>query len=126
MQRWPWASVFSKACYWALAYVALNIVVGKVVTLGLSALSTFLARQGWPLWVTAAAFFAIGVALLLVPFMPGVPIYLAAGVVLTSAAQAETSGSGGSAVDLRLVVLSKCEQRRHQGTTLLPSLAAER
>ena len=95
VRRWDWTSVLGKVVWWAVAFVVLIVGVGKVVTLVLSALNVYLAP--FSLGATTLIFVGIGLVMFLLPPVPGVPVYLAGGVILTNAAKASCGFWGGAA-----------------------------
>eukprot|EP00937_MAST-01D_sp_MAST-1D-sp2_P000257 g257.t1 len=95
--NWAWSAVLNWAVFWALVYITLNVVVGKIVTLGLAFFNTFVLESGWSLGTTTVVFFGVGLVMFLLPPVPGVPVYLAGGVILTNAAKADF-GFGGALV----------------------------
>ena len=123
MKKWAWSSVLVKSVYIGGVYITLNVIVGKLVVLLLSALNTFIKDQGWPLTTTTAIFFAIGFTMFLLPPVPGVPVYLAGGVILTSAAEISGMGFGASclfsiAVCFGIKLAAICVQQKGFGERL--------
>ena len=96
MKKWAWSSVLVKSVYIGGIYITLNVIIGKLVVLLLSGLNTFIKDQGWPLATTTCIFFVIGFTMFLLPPVPGVPVYLAGGVILTSAAEGSGMSFGAS------------------------------
>jgi hypothetical protein len=87
---WPWTGVLQHAILVGIILMTLQVVVAKVVTLFLSWLNSYLASFALPLVIVI--FFFIGISLFLAPPIPGVPVYLAGGVIITS--QAQIAGMG--------------------------------
>jgi hypothetical protein len=79
--NWPWASVLSKMIYWGAGMLLLVVGVGKVTTVFLS----WLNEQLEPLDVGAVVviFMAVGLTMFLCPVIPGIPVYVTAGLVVT-------------------------------------------
>jgi hypothetical protein len=80
IKRWRWSSVLTKVMWIGIIYATLQVVVALVVNLFMSWLND--ALEPFPLWATTLIFFAIGVVMLLLPPVPGVPIYITAGIIL--------------------------------------------
>ena len=89
VRAWNWVSVLVKANWICLFVVIINVGIGKVVTVGLSLLDTFLEAEGLELFATTGIFVGIGLTMFLLPPVPGVPVYLAGGIILTRAAERE-------------------------------------
>jgi hypothetical protein len=85
--NWPWASVLSKMIYWGAGFLLLVVGVGKVTTVFLS----WLNEQLEPLDVGAVVviFMAVGLTMFLCPVIPGIPVYVTAGLVVTRRAMIE-------------------------------------
>ena len=95
LRGWAWTSVLTKMIWWGIIFVVIIVGVGKAVTLFLAFLNNFLGSS-FSLPVTTLIFYCIGLAMFLLPPVPGVPVYLSGGVILTSAAQ-DTFGFWGAA-----------------------------
>ena len=80
MRNWRWTQVLMKVMYIGLLYVLLNVGVTKLVTLFLSWLNSVLADL--PYGLVIAIFFVVGLLMFLAPPVPGIPVYLAGGVIL--------------------------------------------
>jgi hypothetical protein len=86
MGQWPWNTVLRCAIVVGIALMALQVVIGKAVTLFLAWLNAYLSL-GYSTNEVIVIFFAIGLIMFLLPPVPGVPVYLAGGVILTNALQ---------------------------------------
>lgn len=95
MRRWAWSSVLLKSVYLALFYLAVNVIVAKVVTLVLAYLNFFLANQNMGLFAVTFIFVCVGLVMFLLPPVPGVPVYVAGGVILTNASMKDYGFFGG-------------------------------
>ncbi|KAG8468380.1 hypothetical protein KFE25_013463 [Diacronema lutheri] len=91
-----WSSVLSKAILIQLAFVLLNVGIGKVTMILLAALIDALA--GVPLTLVLGAFWAVGLFLFLLPPVPGVPVYLTGGLMITASARASLGYAGALAL----------------------------
>jgi phosphatidylinositol-3,4,5-trisphosphate 3-phosphatase/dual-specificity protein phosphatase PTEN len=78
---WPWASVLSKVVYWGGGFLLLVVGVGKVTTVFLSWLNEALASLS--LVAVVLIFMATGLTMFLCPVIPGIPVYITAGLVVT-------------------------------------------
>jgi len=92
LQRKRWASVLSKVNILCEIYFALSIVVAKVTIVFLSWLNEWLLALG--LTVVVSLFFVVGFLLFLAPPVPGIPVYICAGIVITARAKQEDFGFG--------------------------------
>ena len=83
VKKWHLGSVFSKLVGWGLLYLTLQVIAMKVIVWFCSALNYVLA----PLHpaIVIVAFLGIGLAMFLIPVIPGVPVYVFAGAVLPAA-----------------------------------------
>merc|ERR1711871_24239 len=79
-RKWEWSSVLVKALWWGIAYMVLNVIVAKWVILLLSILVNAFKDQS--LGVVTCIIIAVGLFLFLLPPVPGVPIYMTAGIML--------------------------------------------
>lgn len=87
MSEWDWTQVLIKTYWFGLGYIVLVVGVGKVVTVFLAWLNTSLAEAGVGVFGVSGIIVAIGLVLLIfIPVMPGVPMYLASGVIIVAAA----------------------------------------
>eukprot|EP00746_Dinoflagellata_sp_MGD_P005241 gnl/MRDRNA2_/MRDRNA2_110162_c0_seq1.p1 gnl/MRDRNA2_/MRDRNA2_110162_c0~~gnl/MRDRNA2_/MRDRNA2_110162_c0_seq1.p1 ORF type:complete len:974 (-),score=139.96 gnl/MRDRNA2_/MRDRNA2_110162_c0_seq1:87-3008(-) len=83
LQNWNWTSVLTKAAYCGLFYFIIQVGCSQGVTIFLSWLNEKLHHSPLPLWGILVVLFFVGQILFLLPPIPGVPIYLVAGVVIT-------------------------------------------
>ena len=97
LSKWHLTSVFVKIAYVGIAVVILLVGVGKAVVIGLAWLNVTL--EGTPYGTVIAIFWGVGLVMFLLPPVPGVPVYLAGGVILVH------SGLLGWALDPKLVPL---------------------
>jgi len=90
---WDRSKVYKYAVYWGIAFMALNVLVAKFTLLFLS----------WLIQQTSAMSLAsvtgimtgVGIVMFLLPPVPGVPIYLALGIVVLAVGR-DTMGIVGS------------------------------
>jgi hypothetical protein len=85
--QWTWTSVFRKSIGLLFVYIGIVVGVGKITTLFLAWLNTQLVESGMNLWSTSGVIFAVGIILQFNPVVPGIPIYLACGVIIVPAAE---------------------------------------
>jgi hypothetical protein len=90
--NWNWASILTKCNWWCLLYWTLAIGVAKLTQIFLSWLNDALrsVHQG----VVWAIFFMIGFTMFMNPAVPGVPVYLASGVIIAARAKDPDDGIG--------------------------------
>jgi len=82
-----WGSVCSKVALLCQGYLCMSVVVAKFVVVFLCWLSAVLA--GLPLGLVVLLFLLQGIVLFLVPVIPGIPVYVCSGVLLTGAVMSE-------------------------------------
>ena len=85
--RVHWGSVASKVAILCITYLTLEVVVAKAVVVLLSWINLLLS--GIPLFATLIIFLIIGIVMFLLPFIPGFPVYVCAGVLIPSAAMSQ-------------------------------------
>ena len=83
----PWGSLCAKASLVNLAYLTLSIIVAKAVVVFLSALTFGLSHV--PVVSVLLIFLVVGITMFLIPVIPGVPVYICAGVLIPSALMTE-------------------------------------
>ena len=86
MVVWPWNTVLRCSITVGVVLMSLQVVIGKAVTLFLAWLNAYLS-EGYTTNEVIVIFFCIGLTMFLLPPVPGVPVYLAGGVILTNALQ---------------------------------------
>ncbi len=106
IKRWRWSSVLVKMMWIAIIYAMLQVIVALATNLFMSWLNDVLLEL--PLWATSLVLVAVGVIMLLLPPVPGVPIYITAGIVLGKQAEAQMGfwGAMGFAVLLSFLIKS--------------------
>jgi len=95
---WNWTSVLKKSVYCALFYFSIQVGFNQGVTIFLSWLNNVLHHTELPLWAVLIILFVVGQILFLLPPIPGVPIYLVAGLVITERCQYDGTGVGWGVV----------------------------
>lgn len=95
IMAWERSTVFTYAVYWGAASFIMNVAVAKLTVLFLS----WLIETTSPLGLGAVTGIMVGVGMImfLFPPVPGVPIYLTAGIVLVAAGR-DVLGIAGSMV----------------------------
>mmetsp|Transcript_28635 Transcript_28635/g.35145 ORF Transcript_28635/g.35145 Transcript_28635/m.35145 type:complete len:942 (+) Transcript_28635:185-3010(+) len=81
MCSWEWGTVLTKCLWVGIIFFTIIIGIGRVVALFLSFIGEELAK--FPLPVTTTVFVIIGLVMFALPPVPGLPVYLAGGIVLT-------------------------------------------
>jgi len=84
MRNWNWSAVLRWISLWSLIFVVIIVGVGKGVILFLAGLNSYLSS--WSYGAVVVIFYCIGLFMFLLPPVPGVPVYLAGGVILTASA----------------------------------------
>eukprot|EP00300_Choanocystis_sp_HF-7_P019930 c20465_g1_i1.p1 GENE.c20465_g1_i1~~c20465_g1_i1.p1 ORF type:complete len:489 (+),score=78.39 c20465_g1_i1:103-1569(+) len=80
MKRWEWTQILIRVMDWGLMSLTLTVLVSKFLVVFVSFVAEYLA--GFSLVGTTFIFIGICVGLLLLPPVPGFPIYIAAGLLL--------------------------------------------
>jgi hypothetical protein len=78
-----WTDVLLCALWIGVGMISLQVGVARINTLFLSWFNSKLA--GWPIPVIIFLFACVGIFLFMIPVIPGVPVYLSGGIVLTNA-----------------------------------------
>lgn len=87
---WNWSSIIVKMSWLGTFFVVVNVGIARVTTIFLSWLNIVL--QDSSLGVTTIIFIAVGICMFLLPPVPGVPVYVAGGIIVSGIAEA-TFGS---------------------------------
>lgn len=77
-----WGSIAMKVLLCGTIYLTIGVVVSKVVVVFLCAFSYLM--KGVPLYGVVLIFLVVGILMFLCPVIPGVPVYVCAGVVFPS------------------------------------------
>ena len=131
LNTWHWASVLKKTNLICIFIVVLSVGIGKVVTIGLSMLDAWLMGSGMSLGATTAIFLCIGIVMFLLPPVPGVPVYLAGGIILANAAT-KAGMSFGMAVVYASIISWLCKllavvgQQKGIGESMSDNLTVKR
>jgi len=89
VKGWPWASVLIMVNYLALA--AWVLLYGSTLTyMGMAMLISWLKTMHW--LVASLMFFAVGIVMFLLPPVPGLAVYLTAGILLTPVCEGPFGG----------------------------------
>ena len=75
-----WGSISSKVIILGILYLVMQVIVSKGVVVFLSGLNALLAPMA--LGAVLFIFLAVGLAMFLIPVIPGVPVYICAGVMI--------------------------------------------
>eukprot|EP00462_Mataza_sp_D1_P007772 CAMPEP_0175124234 /NCGR_PEP_ID=MMETSP0087-20121206/2670_1 /TAXON_ID=136419 /ORGANISM="Unknown Unknown, Strain D1" /LENGTH=759 /DNA_ID=CAMNT_0016405983 /DNA_START=240 /DNA_END=2520 /DNA_ORIENTATION=- len=94
VKKWSWAHVLIKVVYIGIIYFVFQVGVGIAVNIFLSWLNDQLVKTS--LVNTTFIFVGVGVVMFLMPPVPGVPVYLAGGIILVTKAQTEWEYMGKS------------------------------
>ena len=79
--EWRWTAIFTNLHYWICLLFSLNVLAGTFTVVFLSWLRVKLAKAGFTL--TYVIFSFVGLAMFLIPIIPGIPVYLTGGILLT-------------------------------------------
>jgi len=119
-KTWDHAKVLSYAVYWGIAYLFLSVLGSRFVTVFLSWLIE--TTQNLHISLVTGIIVAVGMVLFLLPPIPGIPIYLAGGIVLVNVGR-DYFGVYASIVyacfvSLIIKLLGCCMQQKLIGGTL--------
>ncbi|KAF4651661.1 hypothetical protein FOL47_000257, partial [Perkinsus chesapeaki] len=92
MKGWHWGSVLSKICVLCLVYYCLWVGVAKMTYVFLSWLNEQLASMS--LLAVVGIIYIIGIIMFLLPPVPGVPVYITAGIVISARAYCDDPNDG--------------------------------
>ena len=79
--QWRWSAIMINTHYWIALLVSLNVLAGTFTVVFLSWLRLKLATAGFAF--TYVVFSLVGLAMFLIPVIPGIPVYLTGGILLT-------------------------------------------
>jgi hypothetical protein len=79
--QWKWTSILVKIMYIGIGMVMVSVGIGKVVTLFLSWLNDTL--DSYSIGAVSIIFVVVGLVMFLLPPVPGVPVYISCGVIIT-------------------------------------------
>mmetsp|Transcript_2489 Transcript_2489/g.5166 ORF Transcript_2489/g.5166 Transcript_2489/m.5166 type:complete len:926 (+) Transcript_2489:227-3004(+) len=82
MKSWDRSRVLTIAVYWGIAYMILQVICAQLTIVFLSWLIDKTADFG--LYAVTGIMMGVGAVMFLLPPVPGVPVYLALGIVLTA------------------------------------------
>ncbi|EKX38638.1 hypothetical protein GUITHDRAFT_144035 [Guillardia theta CCMP2712] len=105
--KWNWTVILSWVTKWSLAYFVLQVGAGICVTLFLAWLNIKLA--GLNVFLISFLILVIGLFLFAIPVVPGVPAYVACGVLIASAGERQFN-SFALACLLAIFVAALCKQ----------------
>jgi hypothetical protein len=83
ISRWHWTSVLTYTYYVTMALIVLQVFMAKGVVTVMAAVN--LGLRPLPFGAITVIFYCIGLGMFLLPPVPGVPVYMAGGVILVSA-----------------------------------------
>lgn len=81
MRGWKWTSILTTIHWWIIAVMSLVVLAGTFTVVFLSWVRV--ALHGSSLLAIYLVFFLVGLAMFLNPFIPGLPVYLTGGILLT-------------------------------------------
>jgi len=89
LRGWAWGQVLPWVCKWATLYFVMSIGVAKATFIFLSWLNGELAAQSFG--VVIGIFVVVGLGMFLIPVVPGIPVYVTAGIMLAARGQSDPS-----------------------------------
>ena len=96
LKRWQWGSILPKTWWIGIIFFTVVVLVGKLTIVFFSFLQDVLSA--YSLFVTTAIFVAIGLTMFLLPPVPGVPVYVTGGIILTEQAERQQGWDFGIAL----------------------------
>merc|ERR1711953_1533293 len=81
LKRWHWPGIMLWANLWSIAYFTLAVGVMRVTYVFMAWLNDSL--RSFPLVLVLIAFFIIGFTMFLLPPVPGVPVYITGGIIIS-------------------------------------------
>ena len=87
MLGWNWTSVLRKVIVLCVAYIIMMVGVMKATVFFMSWLVYQVSAM--PLYQSTGIFAGVGLSMFLLPPVPGAPVYMASGVLLTAAAEGD-------------------------------------
>ena len=92
VRAWPWATVLLTVNY--LGVAAWVLLYGSTLTyMGMAVLIAWLKTMHWV--AASAIFFVVGIIMFLLPPVPGLAVYLTAGILLVPACEEAFGGEAG-------------------------------
>lgn len=85
MKHWNWTSILVKMMWISIIYLTIFVGIGKMVTIFMSWLNGEL--ESFSLGVVVVLFLIVGITMFLLPPVPGVPVYLAGGIIIVAKGQ---------------------------------------
>lgn len=92
LQRWNWSRIMINVHYWIAVVIAFQVVAGSFTVVFLSALRVQLAAV--PVVLVYIIFTFVGLAMFLIPIIPGLPVYITGGIILTDEPLVRAFGGG--------------------------------
>lgn len=102
---WEWSSVLIKTLWIGILFFLFAVGVTRITTLFLSWLNGVLSSVS--LLITTFIFIAVGIVMFLLPPVPGVPVYVAGGIILVSSATDLLTFWGGVAYTMGICYMLK-------------------
>lgn len=107
LRKWNWAKIMVNMHYWILVVLAFQVVAGSFTVVFLSFLRVKL--NSVPLGLVYVTFTVVGLGMFLIPIIPGLPVYLTGGIILTDERMVQAYGGGGKGYAMACVVaISVC------------------
>mmetsp|Transcript_72591 Transcript_72591/g.206731 ORF Transcript_72591/g.206731 Transcript_72591/m.206731 type:complete len:641 (+) Transcript_72591:120-2042(+) len=125
---WDWTRVLTFGCYCGLGYLCMAVLVGRMTNVLLSVLIEQFETLSW--LESSGMFIVVGVGMFLCPVIPGVPVYLTGGILLTAKCKDEMGEAGAMAYAILVcLVLKLCAsviQQKGIGENMAGSLTVRR
>jgi hypothetical protein len=92
LRGWKWSRIMINVHYWIAVVIAFQVVAGSFTIVFLSYLRVQLAAI--PVVLVYFIFALVGLAMFLIPIIPGLPVYLTGGIILTDKPLVYALGGG--------------------------------
>lgn len=88
ISAWHWGSVLEKTFWWCMGFIAITVFAGQLLVVLLSRLNASLLETQHFKFV-AYVFCSAGLVMLLIPLVPGILVYILAGIIIIRRAMQE-------------------------------------
>jgi hypothetical protein len=92
LRDWKWSRIMINVHYWIAVVLAFQVIAGSFTIVFLSYLRVQLAAI--PIALVYFIFALVGLAMFLIPIIPGLPVYLTGGIILTDKPLVNALGGG--------------------------------
>lgn len=104
VRGWRWTGILTTIHWWVIAVLSLMVLAGTFTVVFLSWVRVML--HGAPIIVTYVIFFLVGLTMFLNPFIPGLPVYLTGGIMLTDKPFLEAYGGSSEYPESYIIAIT--------------------